>query len=134
MGRSGTHPQRSNRKRRCRRVQLCEGCRARNWSFVLDDTPPRLPMVAVGEVHPEHNGSAHGTRLPRIPERNVEWDILSTVFLTCYSGVLHNAAPLSTMRTWCLPTGSTTECRPRRWRGLIRWYVWICLVSSSNRE
>ena len=38
-GSSVAHPQISYRKRRCRRVQLCEGCRARNWSFVLDNRP-----------------------------------------------------------------------------------------------
>ena len=88
MGSSGTHPQRSHRKRRCRRVQLCEGCRARNWSFVLDNPPPLLPMVAVGEAHPEHDGPAHGTRVPRIRVRSVEWDILSTAVLTCYCMLL----------------------------------------------
>ena len=40
--------------------------------------PPLLPIVAVGEAHPEHDGPAHGTRVPRIRVRSVEWDILST--------------------------------------------------------
>ena len=35
-------------------------------------------MVAVGEAHTEHDGPAHGTRVPRIRVRSVEWDILST--------------------------------------------------------
>ena len=50
---------------------------------VLDNTPPLLPMVAAGEAHPEHHGPAHGTRVPRIRVRSVEWDILSTAVLTC---------------------------------------------------
>ena len=51
---------------------------------VLDNTPPLLPMVAAGEAHPEHHGPAHGTRVPRIGVRSVEWDILPTAVLTCY--------------------------------------------------
>ena len=46
--------------------------------------PPLLPMVAVGEAHPEHDGPAHGIRVPRIRVRSVEWDILATAVLTCY--------------------------------------------------
>ena len=44
--------------------------------------PPLLPMVAVGEAHPEHDGPAHGIRVPRIRVRSVEWDILATAVLT----------------------------------------------------
>ena len=50
--------------------------------------PPLLPIVAVGEAHPEHDGPAHGTRVPRIRVRSVEWDILSTAVLTCYCMLL----------------------------------------------
>ena len=42
-----------------------------------------------------------------------------------FSLLLHSAAPLSTLITCCLASSSTAECR--RWRGLIRWYVWSCL-------
>ena len=42
-----------------------------------------------------------------------------------FNYLLYSAAPLSTLITWCLATSSTTECR--KWRGLIRWYVWSCL-------
>ena len=78
MGSSGTHPQISYRKLRCRRVQLCEGCRARNWSFVPDNTLPLLPMVAADEAHPEHDGPAKGKQVPRIRVRSEDRDILST--------------------------------------------------------
>ena len=50
--------------------------------------PPLLPMVAVGEAHPEHDGPAYKTRVPQIRVRSVEWDILSTAVLTCYYIVL----------------------------------------------
>ena len=50
----------------------------------------RLPLdvVAVGEAHPEHDGPAHGTRVPRIRVRSVVRDIFPTAVLTCYYIVL----------------------------------------------
>ena len=39
--------------------------------------------------------------------------------------LLYSAAPLLTLVTWSSATSSTTKCR--RWRGLIRWYVWSYL-------
>ena len=41
--------------------------------------PLLLPMVAVGEALPEHDGVAHGTRVPQIRVRSVERDLPSTV-------------------------------------------------------
>ena len=67
--------QRSYRKSRCRSVQLCDGSRARNWSFVLDKPPSLLPMVAVGAAYPEQDGGAHGTLVRRIRVRSVERDV-----------------------------------------------------------
>ena len=51
---------------------------------MLDNTPPLLPMVAVGEARPEHDGPVNGARVPQIRVRSVEWDILSIAVLTCY--------------------------------------------------
>ena len=67
-------------------LQVCATVRRlpREKLVVLDNTPPPLPMVAAGEAHPEHHGPAHGTRVPRILLRSVEWDILSTAVLTFY--------------------------------------------------
>ena len=56
---------------------------ARETDRSCSTTPPSLlPMVAVGEAHPEHDGAAHGTRVPLIRVRSVERDLPSTVGIT----------------------------------------------------
>lgn len=44
-------------------------------------------MVAAGKAIPDHNGLAHGTRVPRIRTLSAKW-VLSTVILTRHMPVL----------------------------------------------
>ena len=70
-GKCGTRPPSSYKQRRC---SCCAAVRRlpRDKLVVLNNTPHLLPKVPVGEAHPEHDGPAHGTRVPRIRVRSVE--------------------------------------------------------------
>ena len=71
MGNSDTHPPSSYKKRRC---SCCADIRRlpREKLVMLYSIPHLLPMVVVDEAHPEHDGPALGTRVPRIRVRSVE--------------------------------------------------------------
>ena len=67
-------------------MQLCAGVRRllRDKLPVLYSTPHLLPMVSVGEASPEHNDPAHGTRVPLIRVRSIQWAIMPTAVSICY--------------------------------------------------
>ena len=71
-------------------MQVCGSVRRVNHerNYGSFSTTPPLPYatdgVAVREAHPEHEGPAHGTRLPWIRGRSAEWDIESSAVLRCY--------------------------------------------------
>ena len=77
MGRTGTHPKISYRKRRWRRVQQS----ARTSSFVLDNPHPCAANGAVGEAYLEQDDAAHGTLVPQIRVLSVERDLPSRLGL-----------------------------------------------------
>ena len=129
-GNSSAHPQSSYEKHRCSCVQLCAAVRRllREKLVVIYNIPHLLPVVVVEEAHPEHDGPAHGTRVPQIGVRSVEWGIMSTAVLTCY---MRSVGGVEDMVFGC--RFDDRVAGPRTWRGLIQRCVWNSVWPSNRR-
>ena len=122
MGSRGTHPQRSYRKRRCRRVQLCEGCRAINWSSVLDTTPPYFRWWLLAKLTPNMTARRWWLLAKLTPNMTARlmgrgchgFECGASSGTSCqprFNLLLYSAAPLSTLRTHVMVFGDRFDDR-----------------------